>query len=88
MASEKDHQMTEHVRFHEADGMAALGICESLLLALTDLNIISDKDARGLLTDVASTHAEAAATSSAPAKHQAVVEIVQRILAGNNGVPH
>ena len=37
-------------------GMAALGICESLLLALTDLKIISERDARDLLTDVATTH--------------------------------
>ena len=80
--------MTEHVRLDEADGMAALGICESLLLALTDLKIISDKDARDLLTDVATTHTEAATTSLNPAKHQAVVEIVQRILGGKNGVRH
>ena len=80
--------MTEHVRFNEADGMAALGICESLLLTLTDLKIISDKDARDLLTDVATTHAEATTTSATPAKHQAVVEIVQRILTGKNGVRH
>ena len=55
--------MTVHVRFHEADGMTALGICESLLLTLTELKIISDKDARDLLTDVATTHAETATTS-------------------------
>ena len=41
--------------------MAALGICELLLLALTELKIISDQDARDLLTDVATTHNEAAA---------------------------
>ena len=80
--------MTVYVRFHEADGMAALGICESLLLTLTDLKIISDKDTRDLLTDVATTHAEAATTAPHPAKHQAVVKIVQRILAGKNGVRH
>ena len=77
--------MTLHVRFHEADGMAALGICESLLLALTDLKIISDKDARDLLTDVATTHHEAAIVSQTPEKHQAVVEIVHRILGAKNG---
>jgi hypothetical protein len=80
--------MTEPARFNEVDGMAALGICESLLLALTDLKIISDQDARDLLTDVATTHSEAATTALAPEKHQAVVEIVQRILAGKNGVRH
>ena len=42
--------MTEHVRFFDADGTAALGICESLLLALTDRKIISEQNARDLLT--------------------------------------
>jgi hypothetical protein len=69
----------------DAEGMAALGICESLLLALTDLAVISEKDARDLLTDVASSHTHAAATSQTPEKHRAVIEIIQRILAGKNG---
>lgn len=56
------------------------------LLALTDLEIMSQKDARGLLTDVATTHGEAAAASLTPEMHRAVVEIVGRILAGRNGV--
>jgi hypothetical protein len=78
--------MTEHARFHDADGTAALGICESLILALTDLKIISEKDARDLLTDVATTHTEAAATAQSPERHHSVVKIVRRILAGKNGV--
>ena len=80
--------MTENARINAAEGMAALGICESLLLALTDLKIISERDARDLLTDVAATHNEAAADSQTPETHQAVVEIVRRILAGKNGVRH
>jgi len=80
--------MTEHAQFNDAVGMAALGICESLLLALTDLKILSEQDARDLLTDVAATHDDAAASSQSPEKHRAVVEIVQRILAGKNGVRH
>ena len=78
--------MTEHARLNDADGSAALGICESLLLALTDLKIITEQDARDLLTDVATSHDETAATSLSPAGHRAIVEIVQRILAGKNGV--
>ena len=80
--------MTEHVSLNAADGMAALGICESLLLALTELKVISEQDARDLLTDVATTHTEAAATSLTQANHRAVSDIVQRILAGKNGVRH
>jgi hypothetical protein len=74
--------MTQHVRFSDADGIAALGICESLILALTDMKVISQQDARGLLADVATTHHEAASTSQTPEKHQAVVAIVKRILGG------
>jgi hypothetical protein len=77
--------MTEHVSF-DADGAAALGICESLLLALTDAKIIDEHAARDLLTDVVTTHQEAVTTSANPEKHLAVVAIVERILAGKNGV--
>ena len=80
--------MTERARFHDADGMAALGICETLLLALTDLKFIGDQEARDLLTDVATTHNEAAEASQTPEKHRAVIAIVKRILAGKNGMRH
>jgi hypothetical protein len=80
--------MTQSPRSMDAEGLAALGICESLVLALTDLNVISDEDARDLLTDVATTHTDAAMASATPERHQAVVEIIRRILAGKNGAPH
>lgn len=78
--------MTDPIRFQGPEGVAALGICESLLLALTDLKIVSEQDARDLLTDVLTTHTEAAAISSSPQNHQAVVDLIQRILAGKDGV--
>lgn len=76
--------MTHHERSIDADGTAALGICESLLLALTDLKIISNKEALGILVDVVSTHRHAAAISSARGKH--VADIVQCIIDNDNGV--
>ena len=66
----------------------ALSICELLLIALTELNIISEQDARDLLTDVAAPHTNAALAAQAPEKHRAVVRIVPRILAGKDGVRH
>jgi hypothetical protein len=80
--------MTEHARFNDADGAAALGICESLLLAMTELKLITERDARDLLTDVVTSHTEAADASQAPERHKAVAAIVQRILDGKNGVRH
>ena len=35
--------MTEHVSFPDADGLAALGTCESLLLALADSRSSANK---------------------------------------------
>ncbi len=70
------------------NGTAALGICESLLIALTDLKVVSDEDVRGLLTDVATANTEAANRSREPEMHRAVAEIIERILARKNGVRH
>jgi hypothetical protein len=83
---ERNKTMTEHPRFNDADGSAALGICESLILALTDRKLITEKDARDLLTDVVTSHSEAAEVSQTPDKHRAVAGIVQRILDGKDGV--
>ena len=58
--------MIHPIRSADAEGLAALGICESLVIALTDLKIISDKDAREILSDVATTHTIAAAAASDP----------------------
>ena len=80
--------MTEHARFIGAEGMAALGICESLLHALTDLKIISEEDARDVLTAVITVNNGAATFPQGPEKVQPVVAIVQRMLAGKNGVRH
>jgi hypothetical protein len=79
-------EMTKYAQFHDAEGIAALGICQSLLLALTNLEVIGERDMRDLLVDVVTTHDEAAANSQTPEKHRAVVEIVQRMLAGRNGM--
>jgi hypothetical protein len=82
-----ENNLTQNTDPFDARGMAALAICESLLLALTDLKVISERDAHELLNDVVATHNEAAVASETPEKHQAVVAIVQRILAGTNGTP-
>jgi hypothetical protein len=75
----------ERELLHEPHAIAALGICESLLLALIDLKLINEKVAHDLLSDVITTHINAAELSEAPKKHQAVAEIVQRILIGKVG---
>jgi len=70
-----------------AAGLAALGICESLLLAMTDLKLITAQDTHNILTDVLTTNSQAAVLSATPERHLAVVEIIGKILAGRNGTP-
>ena len=70
------------------NGAAALNICESLLLALTDLKVISEENVRALLTDVATANDGAVTNSPTPETNQAVADIIRRILAGKNGLRH
>jgi hypothetical protein len=63
-----------------------LVFCESLLIALNELKINSEQAPRDLLIDIVATHNEAALYARAPDRHQAVIEIVQRILAGKDAV--
>jgi hypothetical protein len=79
--------MPQNTPASNAAGLAALGICESLLLAMTDLKLISAQDTRNILTDVMTTNSEAALLSATPEQHLAVVGIIGKILAGKNGTP-
>ena len=67
-----------------AVGLAALSICESLILSLGDRGLLDERETKGLLEDVITTHQNVAPTSDDPALHNAVVRLVNRILKGEN----
>jgi hypothetical protein len=71
-----------------AAGLAALSICESLLLSLTDLAIIENKEAVSILKDAAMAHRAAAAEANNPEAHQAAADVIDRIIKGKNSVRH
>ena len=71
-----------------ASGIAALSICESLLIALSDLKIMGGQEAAGVLRDAASAHRHAGGTGDEAALHREVAAIIERIIAGGNSVPH
>ena len=72
-----------------AAGLAALSICESLLLSLTDLDIIKGTEAVSILKDAAAAHHRGAiALSQHPEVHQAAAEVIDRIIKGKNSVRH
>jgi len=67
-------------------GMAALAICEALLLALNDAEILPEKEIMGVLTDAAATHENAGGSQVDVEKHRAAAALIRRIVAGGNSV--
>ena len=74
--------MTDH---NDVAGTAALAICESLLLALNDRNILPESEILGVLKDAAAAH-EYAPQGDHAALHAAVAALINGILAGGNSV--
>ncbi len=70
---------------NDISGTAALSICESLLLALNDRNILPEKEIVGILKDAAAAH-EHAAPGTQDDLHRAVAGLINGILAGGNSV--
>ena len=73
--------MSEHSTYQ---GMAALSICEALLLALNDADILPESEIMGILKDAALTHENAATDDAQPEAHKAVAELINKIFAGSN----
>lgn len=71
-----------------ASGIAALSICESLLLALSDLNIMDRNETIGVLKDAAAAHRNDGGHGEAAAMHREVATIIERIISGGNSAQH
>lgn len=67
-------------------GTAALAICESLLLALNDRNILPEQEIVGILKDAASAHQATPDGHANKDLHMAVAKLINGILAGGNSV--
>jgi hypothetical protein len=65
-------------------GAAALSICESLLIALSDLKIIDLKEMRAILQDAAESHRNAVPGSPNPDEQRAIAALISRIMDGKN----
>ena len=70
---------------NDVAGTAALAICESLLLALNDRNILPEREIVGVLKDAAAAH-EFAPPGKKDALNAAVAELINGIVAGGNSV--
>ena len=73
-----------------AAGHAALAICESMLLSLTENKIIEDGEARSILEDAAAAHRNSVplATDGGSAAHEEAARLIETMLKGGNSVRH
>lgn len=69
-----------------APGLAALSICESILISLQDLKIVSAKEVSAILEDAAAAHRNADQSSQDQALRREVGALIERIIAGGNSV--
>jgi hypothetical protein len=67
-------------------GMAALSICEALLLALNDHKILPAHEVIGVLQDAAATHEGAAVLEGDFTIHREVAALINRIIAGGHSL--
>jgi len=61
-------------------GMAALSICEALLLAMNDRGVLPEHEILGLLRDAAATHENAVGTDAERERHRAVAALITQII--------
>lgn len=71
-----------------AAGLAALSICESLLLALGDRKLMGEHEIVGVIADAADAHRFAGGSAGDISRHLEVTAILDRIIAGGNSVRH
>ncbi|NDR56487.1 hypothetical protein [Aliiruegeria sabulilitoris] len=63
-------------------GMAALSICEALLLAMNDRKLLPEREIVGILRDAAATHENAIGSVAETESHQAVAGLINMMIAG------
>ncbi len=67
-------------------GIAALAICESLLLALNDAKVLPETEIMAVLTDAAAAHDAKVGTPEEEALGQAVARLINKIVSSGNSV--
>lgn len=65
-------------------GMAALSICEALLLALQDRNLLPEREIVGVLRDAAAAHENAQGSEPERKLHTATAKLINEIIVGGN----
>ncbi|TVQ29511.1 MAG: hypothetical protein EA356_16610, partial [Geminicoccaceae bacterium] len=70
----------------DGTGPAALSICESLLLSLTEAEVIDAAEAKAVLVDAAEAHRGAISTGDQKQIHAAALDILELMIHRGNSV--
>ncbi|MGB3315288.1 MAG: hypothetical protein WBB85_12815 [Albidovulum sp.] len=68
----------------DCSGIAALSICEAILLAMSDHKLLPEHEIAGILRDAAATHENAVGTAKEMETHRAVAGLILRIADGGS----
>ena len=71
---------------NEHAGLAALSICEALLLAMNDHGVLPEHEILGVLRDAAATHENTIGTEVEMEEYREVAALINRIIAGGSSV--
>ncbi|MCZ7676165.1 MAG: hypothetical protein M5U35_10240 [Roseovarius sp.] len=71
---------------NEHAGLAALSICEALLLAMNDHGLLPEREIVGVLRDAAATHENATGSEAEMETYRSVAALINQIIAGGNSV--
>jgi hypothetical protein len=71
---------------NDYSGMAALSICEALLLAMNDHKLLPEREIVGVLRDAAAAHENAIGLDAELDMHRSVAALINKIVAGGNSV--
>jgi hypothetical protein len=87
MRSQEDEAMKS---ISGSAGHAALAICESMLVSLTENKIIDSAEARAILADAAAAHRHSIplVTDGGGAAHEEAASLIEAMLKGGNSVRH
>ncbi|TLP55501.1 hypothetical protein FEE96_22555 [Parasedimentitalea maritima] len=65
-------------------GLAALSICEALLLSLQDRNLLPEREIVGILRDAAAHHENAQGSEAEQKVDAATAKLINEIIIGDN----
>ncbi|OSQ35733.1 hypothetical protein [Thalassospira mesophila] len=71
---------------NDHSGIAALTICEALLLAMNDHKLLPEQEIIGVLRDSAAAHENGIGSENEMQTHRAVAALINRIIDGGNSV--